>query len=161
MLDAVEVMESTLGDRKTSSNGRVRLGVPPGMAILITLRRSALFRRYPGLSVVLVIGERFGDLIEERLDLVVQKGRLDSTSAMARSIAPFGRALVAAPAYLEQHGTPQRPADLARHSRIVHETGPRSNHWRFVGPDGTVDVQVAGPLRTSSATMVHRAALAG
>ncbi len=131
------------------------------MAILITRHLSALFRRGPGLSVELVIGERFGDLIEERLDVVVQNGRLDSTSAVARSIALFGRALVAAPAYLEQRGTPQRPADLAAHNCLVLETGSHSNHWRFAGPDGTVDVQVTGPLRTSSATMVHRAALAG
>jgi DNA-binding transcriptional LysR family regulator len=161
MLEAAEEMEAALGRRKASPTGRVRVGLPPGMAILITSRLSALLRRYPGLSVELVIGERFGDLIEERLDLVVQNGRPDNASAIARPIATFGRAVVAAPAYLEQHGIPQDPAELTQHSCIVHETGPNSDRWNFTGPRGPVDVRVTGPLHASSATMVHRAALAG
>jgi DNA-binding transcriptional LysR family regulator len=161
MLEAAEEMEATLGHRKASPTGRVRVGLPPGMAILITARLSALLRRYPGLSVELVIGERFGDLIEERLDLVVQNGRSDHASAVARAIATFSRAVVAAPAYLEQRGIPQDPTELAQHSCIVHKTGPDSDRWGFTGPDGPVDVRVAGSLHTTSATMVHRAVLAG
>jgi DNA-binding transcriptional LysR family regulator len=161
MLEAAEEMETTLGRRKASPTGRVRVGLPPGMAILITSRLSALLRRYPGLTVELVIGERFGDLIEERLDLVVQTGRSENASAVARPIATFGRAVVAAPTYLEQHGIPQDPAELAQHSCIVHETGPDSDRWSFTGPDGPVDVRVSGSLHASSATMVHRATLAG
>jgi DNA-binding transcriptional LysR family regulator len=161
VLAAAEEMEGTLGHRKASPTGRVRLGLPPGLAILITPRLSALLRRHPGLTVELVIGERFGDLIEERLDLAVQNGRCENASAVARGIASFGRALVATPAYLEQHGTPQAPEDLRDHSCIVHETGPDCDRWSFTGKDGPVEVAVNGPLRASSATMVHRATLAG
>jgi DNA-binding transcriptional LysR family regulator len=161
MLDAAEEIEVTLGRRKASPTGRVRLGLPPGMAILVTSRLSTLLRRYPGLSVELVIGERFGDLIEERLDLVVQNGRSDHASVVARAVATFSRAVVAAPAYLEEHGVPRDPAELAQHNCIVHETGPGSDRWSFTGPAGPVDVRVNGALHASSATMVHRAALAG
>jgi DNA-binding transcriptional LysR family regulator len=161
MLDAAEEMEVTLGRRKASPTGQVRLGLPPGMAILVTSRLSTLLRRYPWMSVELVLGERFGDLIEERLDLVVQNGRSDHASDVARAIATFSRAVVAAPAYLEEHGVPQEPTQLAQHSCIIHETGPDSNRWSFTGPTGPVDVRVAGALHASSSTMVHRAALAG
>jgi DNA-binding transcriptional LysR family regulator len=161
MLEAAEEMEATLRCRKASPTGRVRVGLPPGMAILVTSRLSTLLRRYPGLSVELVIGERFGDMIDERLDLVVQNGRSEHASAVARAIAAFSRAVVAAPAYLEEHGVPRDPEELAHHSCIVHETGPDSDRWSFNGPTGPVDVRVAGPLHASSATMVHRAALAG
>jgi DNA-binding transcriptional LysR family regulator len=161
MLDAAEEIEVTLGRRKAAPTGRVRLGLPPGMAILVTSRLSTLLRRYPDLSVDVVIGERFGDLVEEHLDLAVQYGRPDHASVVARAIATFSRAVVAAPAYLEEHGIPQDPAELARYSCIVHETGRGSNRWSFTGPTGPVDVQVAGALHANSSTMVHRAALAG
>jgi DNA-binding transcriptional LysR family regulator len=161
MLAAAEEIEATLGRRKASPTGRVRVGLPPGMAILITSRLDALLGRYPGLSVELVIGEQFGDLVEERLDLVVQHGRSEHASSVARAIAMFRRAVVAAPAYLERYGTPRDPAELAQHSCIVHETGPDSDRWNFIGKHGPADVRVTGPLRASSATMVHRAALAG
>ena len=161
MLEMAEDMEATLGCRNASPTGLVRVGLPPGMAILVTPRLSTLLRRNPGLSVDLVIGERFGDLIEERLDLAVQYGRSDHASAVARAIATFSRAVVAAPAYLQEHGVPRDPEELAQHLCIVHETGPDSDRWRFTGPRGPADVRVAGPLHASSATMVHRAALAG
>src|ERR1700722_1292348 len=161
MLEAAEELEATIGRRKAAPTGRVRVGLPPGMAILITSRLPTLLQRYPGLSVELVIGERFGDMVEERLDLVVRNGRSESASSVARAVATFGRALVAAPAYLEQHGSPLDPAHLAQHDCIVHEHGPDSDLWSFTGPNGKVDVRASGPLHASSATMVHRAALAG
>lgn len=161
MLEAAEEMEATLGRRKASPTGRVRVALPPAMAILITPRLSTLLRRYPGLFVDLVIGERFGDVIEERLDLVVQNRRPENTSAVARAIATFSRAVVAAPAYLQEHGIPQIPSELAKHNCIVHETGADSDRWSFTSPNGQADVQVQGPLHASSSTMVHRAALAG
>jgi DNA-binding transcriptional LysR family regulator len=160
MLELAEEMEATLGRRRASPSGRVRVGVPPGMAILVTPRLSTFLDRYPGLSVELVIGDRFGDPIEERLDVLVQTGRSESSSAVARAIATFDRVLVASPAYLARHGTPAMPEDLTAHRCIVHETGPDSDRWTFTGPEGPVKVQVTGPLHVSSATMVLRAALA-
>jgi hypothetical protein len=44
---------------------------------------------------------------------------------------------------------------------VVHESGPDSDRWSFTGPRGPADARVAGPLHANSATMVHRAALAG
>ncbi len=161
VLAAAEEIEAALGRRKSSPTGRVRVGLPPGMAILATSRLSGLLRHYPGLSVELVIGERFGDFTEERLDLVVQNGRSNNASAIARTIATFGRALVTSPAYLEEHGTPQSVEDLAKHSCIIHENGPESDRWNFTGPAGPVHVRVTGDLHASSSTMVHHAALAG
>jgi DNA-binding transcriptional LysR family regulator len=161
LLEAREEMEAMLGRRKTAPTGRVRLGLPPGMAILVTSRLSGLLRDYPGLSVELVIGERFGDLTEERLDLVVQTGRSNNPSAIARTIARFGRLLVASPSYLEEHGVPQTPEDLVKHNCIIHENRPDSDRWNFTGPTGPVQIRVTGALHASSSTMVHRAALAG
>ena len=161
MLEAAEEMEATLGRRKASPTGRVRVGLPPGMAILVTSRLSRLLRHYPGLSIELVIGERFGDFTEERLDLVVQNGRSDNTSAIARTIATFSRALVASPAYLEEHGVPHTVEDLGKHSCVIHENGPDSDRWGFTGPAGPAHIRVTGALHASSSTMVHHAALAG
>jgi DNA-binding transcriptional LysR family regulator len=161
MLETAEEMEATLGRSKASPTGRVRVGLPPGMATLVTSHLSDLLRHHPGLAVDLVIGERFGDFTEERLDLVVQTGTSDNTSAIGRTIGTFGRALVASPAYLEEHGVPQSPEDLATHSCIIHENGPDSDRWSLTGPDGPVHVRVTGALHASSSTTVHRAALSG
>jgi DNA-binding transcriptional LysR family regulator len=161
MLAAAEELETTLRRRQESPTGLVRIGLPSDMAILVTARLAALLRRFPGLSVELVIGERFGDMVEERLDLVIRTGQSESASSVTRVIATCSRAVVAAPAYLDERGVPPNPKALAHHRCIVHETGPDSNRWTFTGPARSVDVRVAGPLHTDSTTMVRHMALAG
>ena len=160
VLAATEEIEARLGRRRAAPTGRVRVGLPPGVAILVTSRLSGLLRHYPALEVELVIGERFGDFTEERLDLVVQTGQSDNASAIVRTIARFGRVPVASPAYLEEHGVPGTPEDLVKHNCIIHENRPDSDRWKFNGPTGPVHVRVTGGLHASSSTMVHRAALA-
>jgi DNA-binding transcriptional LysR family regulator len=161
LLASAEEMEATLGHRKSLPTGRVRVGLQPELGFLVTSRLDMLLGRYPGLCVEMVTGERFGDMVEERLDLVIQNGLSGCASAVARAVATFRRVAVAAPTYLEGGGILREPEDLVRHRCIVHETGPDSDLWRFTGPTGPVDVRVAGSLRANSSEMVHKAALTG
>ena len=161
LIEMTQEMELTLGRQSATPTGLVRLGISPGVATLLIPMLPPLFQRYPGLSVELVVADRFGDLIEERLDLALQIGQPNDTSLVARAIGTFGRVLVASPAYLERHGAPQEPADLTHHSCVIHERGPDSARWRFNGPDGPIDVMVAGAFRSDNSDVVHRATLAG
>jgi DNA-binding transcriptional LysR family regulator len=161
LLETTQQMEASLGRQRASPAGLVRVGIPPAVATLIVPRLPAIFRRYPDLSVELVVGERFGDLVEERLDLALQRGQPSDTSVVTRTIGTFGRILVAGPAYLERRGAPHQPSDLTQHSCVIHDTGPDSTRWRFTGPEGPVEVQVTGPFRSDNGEVVHRGVLAG
>ena len=161
LLEMTDEMEATLGRQRASPTGLVRVGVSPGVTTLLVPQLPKIFERYPGLSVELVVGDRFGDLIEERLDLALQRGQSADSSLIARAIGTFGRVLVAAPTYLEKHGAPAHPTDLTQHSCVIHENGPDSVHWRFTGPEGPIDVTVTGPFRTDNSDVAHRAAVAG
>src|ERR1700728_4378840 len=148
LLETTQEMEEALGRQRTSPTGLVRIGISPAVATVLVRQLPKMFERYPGLSVELVVGDRFGDLIEERLDLALLRGQPADSSLVARAIGTFGRGLVAAPTYLERRGAPGSPADLAQHSCVIHENGVDSTNWRFTGPDGPVDVVVSGPFRT-------------
>lgn len=161
LLEMTEDMEATLGRQRASPTGLVRIGISPAVAAVFLRQLPDMFERYPGLSVELVVGDRFGDLIEERLDLAMQRGQPADSSLVARAIGTFGRVLVAAPTYLERRGAPREPAELAQHSCVIHENGPDSTRWRFNGPDGPIDVTVTGPFRTDNSDVVRRATLAG
>jgi DNA-binding transcriptional LysR family regulator len=161
LLETTQEMEESLGRQRTSPTGLVRIGVSPAVATVLVRQLPAMFERYTGLSVELVVGDRFGDLIEERLDLALVRGQPVDSSLVARALGTFGRVLVAAPTYLERRGAPGSPGDLAQHSCVIHEDGPDSMSWRFTGPDGPVDVAVSGPFRTDNSDVVRRATLAG
>ena len=43
----------------------------------------------------------------------------------------------------------------------MHETGPASATWRFLGPGGPHDVDVTGPFSANNADVVRQSVLAG
>jgi DNA-binding transcriptional LysR family regulator len=137
------------------------VGVPVGAAILLTPDLTELLKRHPGLTVELIVSEQFDDLVAERLDLALRFGQGQDTSLVSRAVATLGSSAVAAPAYLERHGAPSHPSELARHTCIVLDTGPDSAHWVFTGPDGQVDVDVASSFRSNNTLAVRQAALSG
>jgi DNA-binding transcriptional LysR family regulator len=161
LLEVAEGMEGALGLHRTSPTGLVRVGVSTAGATLLTPRLFGLLARYPGLAVELVVRDRLGDMIEERLDVAMLVGQPTDSSLMTRTAGAFGRTLVASPIYLERHGAPTRPADLAGHVCIIHEFVPDSALWRFEGPDGPEEIRVESPFRANNAEVVHRAVLAG
>ena len=68
---------------------------------------------------------------------------------------------VTAPGYIEQHGKPSTPADLASHTCIVHDIGPDSDLWTFVTPEGPRDFRVSGGFLANDVRAVHLAARTG
>src|SRR6202453_683913 len=161
LLEVAEGLEGALGRHRTSPTGLVRVGTTTDGALLLAPRLFTLLGQYPGLAVELVVRDRLGDMIEERLDVALHVGQPGDSSLMARTAGAFGRTLVAAPIYLERRGAPSRPADLAGHTCIIHEFGPDSLVWRFDGPDGPEGVHVDGPFRAHNAEVGHPAARAG
>lgn len=161
LLEVASDLEDTVGRARGTPTGLVRIGVPVGPAMLLVSDFGRLLREHPGLSIELVVEDRFDDLVAERLDVALRFRPSTDTSVVARAIATLGSAPVAAPAYLERYGAPAHPSDLAKHTCIVNESGPDSTHWVFAGPDGPVDVEIAGALRCNNTQVVRQAALSG
>lgn len=108
-----------------------------------------------------MVGDRFGDMIEDRLDLAVRLGEIADSSLVVRSGGSVARLAVAAPSYIERRGKPSTPADLAGHTCIVHDLGPDSDVWTFVVPEGEQSLRVSGGFLANDGRAVHGAARAG
>lgn len=147
----------------TKPSGRLRLTAPltfgVGHLAPVLLEFAAL---YPAIELDVGFSDRVVSLVEEGFDAAVRVGRPADASLIARKLADVGRAVVAAPAYLDRAGTPETPADLARHECVI-DTNPRDPFlWRFRGPDGArLTVTVRGRLRFSDASVSLAAAEAG
>jgi DNA-binding transcriptional LysR family regulator len=161
IVDAAQELGDTVGGQRAVPTGRVRVGLTSAAARLITSALPELLVRYPGLSVEFVVREQPGDLIEDRLDLAMRVGQPADTSLVARSVGGFGRALVAAPLYLERQGAPANLAGLRDHICIVHESGPHAATWRFLGPGGPHDIEVTSVFSANNSEVVRQFVLAG
>jgi DNA-binding transcriptional LysR family regulator len=161
VLEVTTDMEGALGNHRDTPKGLVRLGLPATAALMLVPRMGTLFECYPGLSVELVVRDHFGDLVEERLDVVLQTGPPSDTSSVIRVVGTAEWVPVAAPAYLKRYGAPKHPTHLTKHACIIYEVGPDCAVWQFSGPDGPIEVAVSGPFRANNRLVMHHAALAG
>jgi DNA-binding transcriptional LysR family regulator len=161
VLDGVEGMEATLGQHSATPVGLVRVGVTVTASRFLSLSLPTLLAAHPGLKVELVVGDRFGDLIDDRLDLAMRFGEIRDASLVVRRSGTAVRVAVAAPSYIQQHGEPSSPAELANHTCIVHDVGPDSDVWSFVTPQGPGDFRVSGGFLANDVRAVHLAARTG
>jgi DNA-binding transcriptional LysR family regulator len=161
LMDVTDEMEEALGRQSSSPTGLVRLGTSIAGGLVLAPRLPLLLARHPGLKVELVMHDQLGDMVEDRLDLEWRSGEIADASLVARRVGETGRAVVAAPLYLERYGAPSAPDDLTAHACLIHSAMTNPNTWRFTGPEGPLDVCVDGAFIANDSTAVLRAARSG
>jgi DNA-binding transcriptional LysR family regulator len=161
VLDGIEEMETALGQQSALPVGLVRVGVTVASSRFLAQRLPTLLADHPGLRVELVVGDRLGDMIEDRLDLAIRAGEITDMSVVVRRSGTAVRIVAAAPDYIKRYGEPSSPAELASHTCIVHDVGPDSDVWTFVAPEGPKDFRVSGGFLANDVRAVHLAARTG
>ncbi len=110
---------------------------------------------HPDLEVDIVLDDRVIDLVSEGIDIALRMGELSDSAAVARKIATGRRSVVATPAYLDKHGIPQVPADIATHQAIVYTQ--LGNNWTFRRDGTEASVAVSGRVRFTAAEGIRAA----
>jgi DNA-binding transcriptional LysR family regulator len=113
-------------------------------------------------SIDLDLSSRYLDPIQEGVDLAIRIGAQANSSHRARVLAPSGRVLVASPHYIERHGQPNDPSELATHDVLVYSNLPSPNilklrHQRR----GVSTVRISGRLRINNSEVLVSAVEAG
>lgn len=117
ILSDIEEAESAFTGAKPT--GPLRVDVQGTLARNFLLPGLPKFlEEYPGIQLHLGEGDRLVDLIREGVDCVLRVGDLRDSAMVGRRIAMLDEGTFASPAYLERHGTPQKPEDLERHRMI-------------------------------------------
>lgn len=151
---------------------RTRLGEPSGTVRLTTSVPTAQFtlapllaglaERYPKLLLSLHVTDRFVDIVQEGFDIAIRSHQqpLPDSALVQRRMAVHDFHLVAAPAYLDLHGRPERPEDLAGHRAIV--ANPADTSWLLYGTDGSRwQARVAPVMAADEPFVLLKAASAG
>ncbi len=108
-------------------------------ASLMPILMTEFQKNWPDVCLNVNTDERFVDIIGEGFDVAIRVAKkLNDSNLMARRLATSPEVLVAAPSYLERLGAPQHVRDLKHYTCLT--LMKRDVVWRFVGPDGPVDV---------------------
>lgn len=120
--------------------------------------------QFPDVEIEVSVDARLTDVVGERFDAGIRIGEAVDRDMIAVKIGPALRlVVVAAPQYLEKHGAPASPADIANHLAIKFKlpgTG-RVYAWEFERNNETMRITPPGQLIFDSTRLVLRAALAG
>jgi DNA-binding transcriptional LysR family regulator len=118
-------------------------------------------KRYPEVTVELMLSDRMIDLVEDGVDAALRVGTLTDSTMMSRSLSAHRPVVCAAPAYLAERGTPMHPKDLVHHDCLSYPDWAEGQRWNFFGPDGEVQVDVKSRFIINNAFGIRYAALAG
>jgi DNA-binding transcriptional LysR family regulator len=87
--------------------------------------------------------DRVVNLVEEGLDVGIRIGPLPDSSLRAIRVGKVRRVVCASPGYLREHGSPNSPADLARHSIIASTSMSAGGEWMFAQGKEKTSVRIS------------------
>ena len=162
-LSEVDWADAAADNASGTPRGRLRINAPVSFGThTLTPLVTRYLRQYPDVEIELILNDRYVDLVDEGFEAVFRIGRLADSSLTARVLRPFRQIACAAPAYLQERGTPREPADLCAHACLGYVgTRPTSTDWRFVRDGRRIDVRVHSTLQVNNASALLAGALEG
>ncbi|TAM01756.1 MAG: LysR family transcriptional regulator [Paraburkholderia sp.] len=150
ILACVDQAEAEAGDAHARPSGKLKIHAMTSFGQHYVVPAVGEYQQlYPDVSVELTLAQRMPDLLDEGYDvaLVLAADDLPDSGFVSQRIASAFSIACASPAYLERHGVPQRPVDLAHHIclPVVTPVFPLSQ-WHFSGPDGEQIINLPTPV---------------
>lgn len=121
IMERNEEAECRLSETARRATGTLRINAPVnfGTRTLAPLL-PAFLAEHPDVAVELDLTDRFVDLVEEGVDLVIRIGEALPETAIARRIGEITHHFIAAPSLVEARGAPRSIADIADWPRVVY-----------------------------------------
>ncbi|MBX9462177.1 MAG: LysR family transcriptional regulator [Aquamicrobium sp.] len=116
-----------------------------------------LARRHPRLHIHSSYSDRFVDLIAEGFDCAIRVGLLQDSNMVARRVGTIHAKFLASPGYIEAHGAPEAPEEIAPHQALMQGT----EAWQFMDGDKVVTINPQGRYKADNGIALAAAAAAG
>ncbi|PJC96366.1 LysR family transcriptional regulator [Janthinobacterium sp. BJB1] len=133
--------EELAGQR--APQGRLRLGLPE-LGGLFLPALAAFSQLHPAIALDLDFSDALADVVGDGFDAVIRIGAPRDSRLAARKLGQFRSCLVASPAYLARHGTPQHPLDLQQHACLHYRFrhSGRVEAWQLRQDDGAAPLDL-------------------
>jgi DNA-binding transcriptional LysR family regulator len=120
-------------------------------------------QRYPGIVPDVLLEDRVGNWVEDRVDVGFRLGFAAHEGVIARRLFPVQLIICASPTYLERHGRPESLAALQSHRCSVfrHPSTGAIVPWRMKVGDEVVEQPVVPAISTNDEILELDAVLAG
>jgi DNA-binding transcriptional LysR family regulator len=139
ILAYVDQAEAEASDAHAHPSGKLKMHAMSSFGLHNVVPAIGRYRqRYPDVDVDLTLSNRIPDLLDEGYDVSLVLGyELPDSGLVSHRLGSTFSVACASPAYLEAHGVPKVPADLANHV-CLQMVAPilAAGKWIFDGPNG-------------------------
>ena len=157
LLAEIASAEASVSAGGVKASGHLRITAPAGFG-----RRhvAPLVPRFHALhadvTISLNLSDRVVDLAGEGYDCAVRVGEMPDSSLVSLRLADNRRLCVASPAYLQRHGRPQHPTDLAKFACLtLSSDASQTRGWAFRVDGEVMHLKPGGPLDCSDGQVLH------
>ena len=163
VLAEIAATEQALSSPSTL-RGTLRVALPSMMSRgpwLAAMRD--LLNTHPELTVDIFLIDSGIDVVASGFDLAIVVGTPPPSSLIGVSLGAVEAPLAATPAYLDQHGRPEIPADLSSHRVLRFVAKRATTHWTLVHRETgeTTTAPVHGPFASADGHLLASALLEG
>ncbi len=162
ILAAYEDATARLQTRAPELQGSLRVSLPVVFGTLYIVPWLPKFMKaHPKVELNLIFDDRYANLMEEELDVVIRVGATVDSTLKARTLGQSRRRVVAAREYLEANGRPETPEALVDHQVLRHSSALRSEPWIFKREGSQIRVPVRARLYANNSQALVAAAASG
>ena len=170
VLSDVANAEASVSAGGVRATGHLRITAPAGFGRRHVAPLVPRFHDlHPEVTISLNLSDRVVDLAGEGYDCAVRVGDLPDSSLVSVRMADNRRLCVATPRYLQRHGTPMHPGELAQHDCLtLSSDASQTSGWAFRvpvegggGATEVVHLKPGGPLDCSDGQVLHDWCLGG
>lgn len=153
---AIQDARQDASQARSAPQGQVVISASFIVTKVVVRALQPLSQRYARLSFRLHSTDRLARFAEEGVDVAVRVGEPQDADLRVRRLCRTRWQIVASPAYLAQHGIPQRIEDLAQGLRFLAPNG-KPRPWVLGGHSS----ELSGPLLVDHGPTLVDAALVG
>src|SRR5205823_3599841 len=163
ILDLVAAAEGEAGGAAHQLSGRLRVMSMAAFGNRYVTPLVAKFcGAHPAVTVEYSASQNPPDLLAEGVDVSIYVAQaLPDSALVARKLGRMYSVLCAAPDYLARRGTPQQPAELARHTCLRLVNSSFSSRWELDSGDQHLILEPEGPLIGNTTEVLLDSALSG
>jgi DNA-binding transcriptional LysR family regulator len=161
LLGELREAESAVNEAVLKPAGLLRVTASLSFSMIVIAPLLPEFNaRYPDLRVEIVASNRYTDLLESGIDVAIRNREFEDDSAITvRRLAETKRVLAASPQYLQRHGTPRTPDELAHHDLLIYNLANQPHHLKFTRNGAVTSLTVQGLLEANDGQVIRAAAL--
>ncbi|TNC61952.1 LysR family transcriptional regulator [Rubellimicrobium roseum] len=148
---------------QTAPSGLLRISVATDFGVNhLSPVLGEFLQQHPGITVNMVLNNRYVELISEGFDMAIRIGELEDSTLRARKLADTTRRMIASPSYFQQYGRPEKIDDLNEHKLLHYSNQANAAVWKITAPSGEKrQIRTTGWLTVNDGQSLLNACISG